>query len=152
MINEFLKYAIPSAFSMFISALYTIIDGIFVGQGVGDAALAAVNIVLPFTVILVGMANMMAVGGGALVSKNIGAKEIDKAVNIFRQVCKLLLILSIVISIICVIFTNQIVKLLGATKNLQGLAVDYLRFYALFSIPNLIGIVLNSFVRNDTKA
>lgn len=151
MINEFLKYAIPSAFSMFISALYTIIDGIFVGQGVGDAALAAVNIVLPFTVILVGMANMMAVGGGALVSKNIGAKEIDKAVNIFRQVCKFLLILSIVISIICVIFTNQILKLLGATKNLQGLAVDYLRFYALFSIPNLIGIVLNSFVRNDQK-
>ena len=151
MINEFLKYAIPSAFSMFISALYTIIDGIFVGQGVGDAALAAVNIVLPFTVILVGMANMMAVGGWALVSKNIGAKEIDKAVNIFRQVCKFLLILSIVISIICVIFTNQIVKLLGATKNLQGLAVDYLRFYALFSIPNLIGIVLNSFVRNDQK-
>ncbi|MGL5693489.1 MAG: MATE family efflux transporter [Peptostreptococcaceae bacterium] len=151
MINEFLKYAIPSAFSMFISALYTIIDGIFVGQGVGDAALAAVNIVLPFTVILVGMANMMAVGGGALVSKNIGAKEIDKAVNIFRQVCKFLLMLSVFISIICVIFTKQIVMLLGATENLQGLAVDYLRFYALFSIPNLIGIVLNSFVRNDQK-
>lgn len=151
MINEFLKYAIPSAFSMFISALYTIIDGIFVGQGVGDAALAAVNIVLPFTVILVGMANMMAVGGGSLVSKNIGAKEIDKAVNIFRQVCKFLLILSVAISIICVVFTNQIVKLLGATNNLQGLAVEYLRFYALFSIPNLIGIVLNSFVRNDQR-
>ncbi|MGL5327634.1 MAG: MATE family efflux transporter [Peptostreptococcaceae bacterium] len=151
MVNEFLKYAIPSAFSMFISALYTIIDGIFVGQGVGDAALAAVNIVLPFTVILVGMANMMAVGGGALVSKNIGAKEIDKAVNIFRQVCKFLLMLSVFISIICVIFTKQIVMLLGATENLQGLAVDYLRFYALFSIPNLIGIVLNSFVRNDQK-
>ena len=48
MINEFLKYAIPSAFSMFISALYTIIDGIFVGQGVGDAALAAVNISFTF--------------------------------------------------------------------------------------------------------
>lgn len=151
MTKKFLGYTIPSALAMFISSLYTIIDGIFVGQGVGDAALAAVNIVLPFTVILVGMANMMAVGGGALVSKNIGAKEIDKAVNIFRQVCKFLLILSIVISIICVIFTNQIVKLLGATKNLQGLAVDYLRFYALFSIPNLIGIVLNSFVRNDQK-
>ncbi|QJA09492.1 MATE family efflux transporter [Romboutsia sp. CE17] len=151
MINEFLKYAIPSAISMFISALYTIIDGIFVGQGVGDAALAAVNIVLPFTVILVGMANMMAVGGGSLVSKNIGSKEIDKAVNIFRQVCKFLLLLSIFISIVCVIFTDQIVKLLGATENLEGLAVDYLRFYALFSIPNLIGIVLNSFVRNDQK-
>ena len=40
MINEFLKYAIPSAFSMFISALYTIIDGIFVGQGILEMPLA----------------------------------------------------------------------------------------------------------------
>ena len=57
--------------------------------------LAAVNIVLPFTVVLFGIANMLAVGGGALVSKNIGAGDVDKAVNIFRQVFKLLLIISI---------------------------------------------------------
>lgn len=151
MVSEFLKYAVPSAFAMLISALYTIIDGIFVGQGVGDNALAAVNIVLPFTVMLVGIANMMAVGGGALVSKNVGAKNIEKAVNIFRQVCKFLLIVSIVVSILCVVFTDAIVKMLGATNILQNLAVDYLRYYALFCIPNLVGIVLNSFVRNDNK-
>lgn len=151
MVNEFLKYAIPSAFAMFISALYTIVDGIFVGQGVGDNALAAVNIVLPFTVMLVGVANMMAVGGGALVSKNIGANNIEKAVNIFRQVYKFLLVISVIISIICVIFTNSIVKLLGATPVLENLAVDYLRYYAIFCIPNLVGIVLNSLVRNDGK-
>lgn len=151
MVSQFLKYAIPSAFSMFISSLYTVIDGIFVGQGVGDAALAAINIVLPFTVILLGIANMLAVGGGSLVSKNIGAGNIDKAVNVFRQVCKFLLIISIGISLICVMFTQPIVKMLGATDNLEKLAVDYLRFYAIFSIPNLIGIVLNSFVRNDGK-
>lgn len=151
MTREFFKYAIPSALAMLISALYTIIDGIFVGQGVGDNALAAVNIVLPFTVMLVGIANMMAVGGGALVSKNIGAKKIDKAVNIFRQVSKFLMILCIVISIICVAFTDTIVKLLGATPALEDLAVDYLRYYALFCIPNLVGVVLNSFVRNDNR-
>lgn len=151
MLSKYLKYAIPSAFAMLISALYTIIDGIFVGQGVGDSALAAVNIVLPFTVMLVGIANMMAVGGGALVSKNIGAKNIDKAVNIFRQVMKFLLIVSLVLSVICVIFTEQIVKVLGATDSLQSLAVDYLRYYALFCIPNLVGIALNSFVRNDNR-
>ena len=47
MVTEFLSYAIPSSLANFISSLYTVIDGIFVGQGVGDAALAAVNIVLP---------------------------------------------------------------------------------------------------------
>lgn len=151
MTNQFLKYAVPSALAMFISSLYTVIDGIFVGQGVGDSALAAVNIVLPFTVVLFGIANMLAVGGGALVSKNVGAGHIDKAVNIFRQVFKSLLIISLITSLVCTIFTEQIVSLLGATDNLKPLAVDYLRYYAIFCIPNLIGIVLNSFVRNDNR-
>ncbi|MEG2869883.1 MAG: MATE family efflux transporter, partial [Terrisporobacter sp.] len=127
MVNEFFKYAVPSALAMFISSLYTVIDGIFVGQGVGDLALAAVNIVLPFTVMLFGLASMFAIGGGALVSKNIGAKNTDRAVSIFRQVFKFLLIVSGIISIVCVIFTEQIVTMLGATASLKGLAVDYLR-------------------------
>ena len=151
MLSEFLVYAVPSALAMFISSLYTVIDGIFVGQGVGDSALAAVNIVLPFTVVLFGIASMLAVGGGALVSKNIGAKDVSKAVDIFRQVCKLLLIISIVTSLVCIIFTGPIVKILGATDNLKPLAVTYLRYYAIFCTPNLIGIVLNSFVRNDNR-
>lgn len=149
--KEFFKYAIPSALAMFISSLYTVIDGIFVGQGVGDSALAAVNIVLPFTVMLFGLASMFAIGGGALVSKNIGAGNIEKAINIFRQVFKALMIFSLIISIICVVFTKEIVTILGATDILKPLAVDYLRFYAIFCIPNLIGIVLNSFVRNDGR-
>lgn len=151
MVKEFFKYAIPSAFAMFISSLYTLVDGLFVGQGVGDAALAAVNIVLPFTVMLFGLASMFAIGGGSLVSKNIGEGHIDQAVKIFRQVFKFLLIISGIISIVCIIFTGPIVKLLGATDGLSQLAVEYLRFYAIFCIPNLIGIVLGSFVRNDGR-
>ncbi|MCE9655822.1 MATE family efflux transporter [Clostridium celatum] len=151
MIKEFLKYAVPSALAMFVSSLYTIIDGIFVGQGVGDSALAAVNIVMPFTIMLFGVATMFAVGGGDLVSKNIGSNNKEKAVNIFRQVFKLLLILSIGVSLISVIFSKYIVKILGATDTLIPLASTYLRYYSLFCIPNLIGIALNSFVRNDGR-
>lgn len=151
MIKEFLKYAIPSALAMFVSSLYTIIDGIFVGQGVGDSALAAVNIVMPFTIMLFGIATMFAVGGGDLVSKNIGSNNKEKAVKIFRQVFKFLLILSIVISLVSVIFSEYIVKVLGATDTLISPASTYLRYYSLFCIPNLIGIALNSFVRNDGR-
>jgi putative MATE family efflux protein len=149
--KEFFKYAIPSALAMFVSSLYTVIDGIFVAKGVGDLALAAVNIDLPFVVMLFGITNMFAIGGGALVSKNIGAQQIDKAVEIFRKVFKLLLIISIATSGICVIFANPLVKMLGATETLQGLSAEYLRYYAIFCIPNLIGIALNSFVRNDGR-
>lgn len=151
MIKQFLKYAVPSALAMFVSSLYTIIDGIFVGQGVGDAALAAVNVIMPFTIMLFGIATMFAVGGGALVSKYLGAKDESSAIEVFRQVFKFLLILSVTISITCVIFARPLAKVLGATENILDLASDYLRFYAMFCIPNLIGIALNSFVRNDGK-
>lgn len=151
MVKEFLKYAVPSALAMFVSSLYTIIDGIFVGQGVGDSALAAVNIVMPFTIMLFGVATMFAVGGGDLVSKNIGSNNKEKSVKIFRQVFKLLLIISIGISLFSVIFSKYIVKALGATDSLVPLASTYLRYYSLFCIPNLIGIALNSFVRNDGR-
>ena len=151
MIKEFFKYALPSALAMFVSSLYTIVDGIFVGQGVGDSALAAVNIVMPFTIMLFGIATMFAVGGGDLVSKNIGSNNKDKAIKIFRQVFKFLLILSVAISLVSIVFSKEIVKILGATDNLVPLASTYLKYYSLFCIPNLIGIALNSFVRNDGR-
>lgn len=151
MTRQFLNYAIPSMLAMFVSSLYTIVDGIFVGQGVGDLALAAVNLVMPFTIMLFGIATMLAVGGGALVSKYIGAKEEEKAISIFRQVFKFAFILSIFVSVSCVIFAGPLVKLLGATPNTADLAKDYMRYYAMFCIPNLIGIILNSFVRNDSR-
>ena len=151
MISQFLGYAIPSALSMFVSSLYTIIDGIFVGQGVGDSALAAVNIVMPLSIMLFGIATMFAVGGGALVSKNFGAGKDEEGVNVFRQVSKFLLIVSIVTSLVLSIFSNIIVGFLGATEAIKPLASDYLRYYAIFCIPNLIGIALNSFVRNDNR-
>lgn len=151
MTKQFLGYAIPSALAMFIASLYTIIDGIFVGKGVGDSALAAVTIVMPLTIMLFGIATMFAVGGGALVSKNFGAKNDKEGINAFRQVFKFLLIISITISLVCSVFSDQIVTLLGATDNIKPLASTYLRYYAIFCIPNLIGIALNSFVRNDSR-
>ena len=151
MTKKFLGYTIPSALAMFISSLYTIIDGIFVGQCVGDNALAAVTIVMPLTIMLFGIATMFAVGGGALVSKNFGAKKDIEGINLFRQVFKFLLIISTVISLVLAIFSSPIVSILGATESIKPLASEYLRYYALFCIPNLIGIALNSFVRNDNR-
>ncbi|HCW54129.1 MAG TPA: MATE family efflux transporter [Clostridium sp.] len=151
MTKKFLGYAIPSALAMFVSSLYTIIDGIFVGRGVGDMALAAVTIVMPLTIMLFGIGTMFAVGGGTLVSKNFGAGKDEEGVVVFRQVFKFLLIISTSISLFFAIFSNQVVTVLGATENIKPLSGEYLRYYSMFCIPNLIGISLNSFVRNDGR-
>ena len=149
--RKFLSYALPSALAMCISSFNTVLDGVFLGQGVGDAALAAVNIVMPLTILFFGLATMVAVGGGSLVSKNFGAGEKEKANKVFRQVMKALLIVAIALSLICVLFAESIVGMMGATNHLVPLSGEYLRYYALFCIPNLMGIALGSFLRNDQK-
>lgn len=151
MVKIFLEYAIPSALAMCIASFNTVLDGVFLGRGVGDSALAAVNIVMPLTIIFFGLATMVSVGGGALVSKNFGAKNDERAINIFRQVMKFLVIASLSLSVTCVLFATPIVKLMGATENLTSLSAEYLRYYAMFCIPNLLGLALGSFLRNDNK-
>lgn len=149
MFKKFLKYSIPSASAMFVSSLYTVIDGIFVGRGVGDLGLAAVAIAMPATIVLFGIATMFAVGGGALVSKNFGAKDKERAVYIFRQAFKSIIILSSIISFVFIVFFGVHSSSLGATENLKELSAEFLRYYSLFCIPSLLGITLNGFIRND---
>lgn len=151
MIKQFLGYAIPSALAMCIASLNTIIDGVFLGNGIGDLALGAVNIVMPITIVFFGLATMISVGGGALISKYFGSDENEKGISTFRQVTYMLIIMSLCLSLICFIFSNQIVDIMGATKDLKPLAAEYLKYYSVFCLPNLLGIAFNSFLRNDGK-
>ncbi|MEF9951173.1 MAG: MATE family efflux transporter [Clostridium sp.] len=151
MIREFLRYALPSAIAMCIASFNTVLDGIFLGRGIGDSALAAVNLVFPLTIIFFGLATMFAVGGGALVSKYFGAGDEEKAINIFRQVVKLILIMSVSLSVVCMIFATPLVKALGASEALAPLAAEYLFFYSMFCIPSLLDIAFTSFLRNDNS-
>lgn len=151
MIKKFLEYAIPSALAMFVSSFNTILDGIFLGKGLGDAALTAVSIVVPLVMVFLGLSSLMAVGGGALVSKNFGSGDDERAINIFRQVIKVLILGSVSLTIFCILFSNHIVRFKGATESLVGLSAEYLTFYAVFCLPNLLGLVFCSFLRNDGR-
>lgn len=147
--KKFLSLTVPSALAMFVASFNTVLDGMFLGIGVGDDAIAGVNIVIPVIMIFIGISNMAAVGGGALVSKNFGEGDSDKAVNIFRQVIKSLIVMSLMISIVCVMFSETIVLLLGAKGRLVPIAAEYLRYYSIFCISSVLMVVFGSFLRND---
>ncbi len=149
MVKKFFKYSISSMFAMFVTSLYTIVDGIFVGKGIGDVGLAAVNMVLPITIMYFGIATMMAVGGGALVSKSFGQQDNVRAQNIFGQTIKFAVIVSFSLSVIALVFARSVMYGIGARDEMLLYSSEYLRFYSIFCSANLIGIVLNSFVRND---
>lgn len=151
MIKRFFKYSISSMLAMFVTSLYTIMDGIFVGRGLGDVALASVNMVLPITIMYFGIATMVAVGGGSLVSKSFGEGEYGKAQNIFGQTLKFIIIISAILSLIAFFGHEKIMHFVGARGEILLYSSEYLKYYSLFCSANLIGIVLNSFVRNDSN-
>ena len=83
--QSFYKSVGPTIGSSVVSGLYAVVDGIFVGRGVGEDGLAAVNIALPLILFISAIVMMLSMGGGSLTSIALGKSSNGKANNIFRQ-------------------------------------------------------------------
>ena len=147
--STFLKYVIPSIGAMLVTSLYVVVDGVFVGNGIGSDALAAINIAGPFIMTIVALAMMVVVGGATMTAISIGKGEEDTANNYFNVSFKIVLIFSLVMTVIAVLFPKQIVRVLGANDSLVDSAACYLKFFVMFVIFFTGAMVLSAFVRND---
>lgn len=145
-------YIIPALGGLFVTYLYNVVDGIFVGQGVGAAALGAVNIGVPFITFVVAVAAMFPMGGATVVAIRMGRGDKEGANHAFMTAFSLTLLLSVFLMAAGMAFSRQIVDLSGA-KGLSGemreMSAQYLFYYSAFSIPMLMSTGLSVFVRND---
>ena len=85
LLKKFCRFVIPSIISMWIFALYTMVDGIFVARGVGEYALAAVNLSMPYTIFIFSVGLMMATGTSTLMAIFLGEGKEEEARNTFNQ-------------------------------------------------------------------
>ena len=147
--KQILYYILPSAGGLCVTYLYNIVDGIFVGQGVGALALAAVNITVPFITALVAISILFAMGGSTVIAIRLGRGDKKGANDAFMTALVLTLLLSILLLIIGMTFSEQIARLCGSSERVLPLAKEYLFFYTAFAIPFLLSNCLAIFVRND---
>jgi Na+-driven multidrug efflux pump len=147
--KQFTKYVVPAVLAMVVQALYTVLDGIIVGQGIGEIALGAVNIVFPYIMIITALAMLVAVGGANVYSFHKGEGETEKANNIFCQCLAISAIIGVILAIVGVVFQENIALLLGANQDLLSSAVAYLKWTATFVLLQIIVFGLTVFVRND---
>lgn len=145
----FYKFVIPSIGSMLITALYFVVDGIFVGRGVGANGLAAVNIAVPFISILTSVTMMFTMGGATITSIRFGQGENTKANNSFNMTIILVIAFALLMSFFSIFFSKEIAKLLGASEMLLTDTATYLKYYVMFGIFFCGSMVLSAFVRND---
>ncbi len=147
--KNFVKYVIPSVIGMLVQSLYIILDGIIVGQGIGEIALAAINIAFPYSMLVVALSMLISVGGANIYSFHKGKGELKTANNIFCQCMVLSAVIGIVLALVGFIFREPLAISLGANKVLLPSAISYLKWSAPFSLLQMIAFGLAVFVRND---
>lgn len=150
--KQLCSYIFPAVGSLFVTYLYNVMDGIFVGQGVGSAALGAVNIGVPFITFAVAIVAMFPMGGATIIAIRMGRDDKDGANNAFMTALTLTVLTAVILTIAGTVFSQQIVDLSGARKlgeEMRRMSADYLFYYSAFSLPMLMSNCLSVFVRND---
>ena len=96
--SKLLRFTLPSICMMVFTSIYGVVDGLFVSNFVGKTPFAAINLVMPFVMILGGMGFMIGTGGTALVSKLLGEGKDDDAQQTFSMMVLFTLLLGLVLS------------------------------------------------------
>lgn len=129
--------------------LFSVVDGIFVGQGAGMQALGAVNLALPFVLIVQALNAMASIGGVTITAIRFGSGDKEGAQNAFMHAVTINFAVGCLVTLIGCSLTAPVCRLLGAEGSYFSLAKDYVFWWALFAIANSVSLNLQSFCRND---
>ena len=145
-IRKLLRFVLPSIVMMVFTSIYGVVDGLFVSNFVGKTPFAAINLVMPFLMILGGFGFMIGTGGSALVAKTMGAGDDETANRYFSMLIKLTLGSGLVLSILGVALMEPISRLLGATDAMLTDCVRYGRVVLAFNAAFMLQNVFQAFL------
>ncbi len=139
--------SVPGAISMLASALYQLIDGVFVGRFLGETPFAALNLAMPFVIINFALADLIGVGAAVPISICLGKKQDKEANNIFTCACLMIVGTGVLIGGVLFAAAPLLIQLMGAEGEFARMAVQYLRVYALCSPVTTIVFAMDNFLR-----
>lgn len=129
--------AIPCIISMLVSALYNIVDQMFIGQGVGIVGNAATNVAFPLSTICTALSLLIGIGGASRFSLNLGAGDKEEAERYAGNGMVMMGIAGITLTIITQLFLMPMLQLFGAKGDVLHYAAEYTRIVSL-GFPFLI--------------
>ncbi len=116
----------PTLVGMVFMSLQTVIDGIFVGHGVGADGIAAVNIVAPLWMVVTGLGLMFGIGASVIGGVHLAEKNVKAARIILTQSFGIGFFITVLLSLFCLFFPATVIYALGCSKPLEHFATDYL--------------------------
>lgn len=149
LLASFLRFVSATAASLMVFSLYSMVDGLMVARGVGEYAMSAVNLALPFTNALFSIAVMFAVGTSTVIAICLAQKQRQEADALFSQNLTVLLCLGVLITALVFLFMEPFARLLGADSVTLDYVKKYLMGLAPFSACFLISYNLEILIKTD---
>ncbi len=147
-----IRFSVPSILGMSLTALYNVVDRIFVGRGVGTDALAGIVINFPVMMIILGFSLLVAVGTASMVSIKLGEKKKQEAEAVIGNSFTLAVSIGIILTAVCVLFMEPILILFGARGATLRYAKEFLGIAQFSIVFQMIGFVLNGAIRAQGNA
>ncbi len=147
-----IELSIPATFAMIVTALYNLVDTIFVGRGAGDVAIGALSIANPVQMIVMAFGLMIGIGSASIFSRAYGRNDVltmRKAVN---TAILLGIVLSVLIAFFGMLFLEEMLNLFGATPGNIDYARDYLFYILIGLIPFSLSVIFNNLARAEGRA
>jgi putative MATE family efflux protein len=146
------RMAIPATVAMGTTALYNLVDTIFIGRWVGTLGIAGVSIAFPVQIIVLSIALLIGLGTASVVSRALGADDPERAARVVGSAAVAILVLSAIISVAGVVFIEPIMALFGATREVAPYTREYLSVIIPGSVFVAGSIAATHIVRSEGAA
>lgn len=151
LLKQFFHFSAATVASLMVFSLYSIVDGLFVARGVGEYAMTAVNLSVPFVNLLFSIAVIFAVGTSTIIAYLLGQKNAQSANKLFSQNLATLVVIGVTISVLVLAFTEPLARLLGAEEVTLEYTIHYLQGLAPFAVCFMISYNLEVLVKTDGR-
>ena len=143
-----LKLSIPTVIAQLINMLYNVVDRIYIGHipGEGSLALTGVGVCMPIIMIVTAFAALISAGGAPRASICMGKQDNKSAEQILGNCFSLQIVVSIVLTVVLLIWNKDLLMAFGASKNTLGYATDYMHIYALGTLFVQLTLGMNAFI------
>ncbi|WP_461873789.1 MATE family efflux transporter [Fusicatenibacter sp.] len=131
------RFAVPSVIAMLVSALYNMVDQLFIGHSIGVLGNAATNVAFPLSMVCTSIGLLCGIGGAANFNLCMGRKETEHAKSYVGNAVSMLAILGVILCIAVQLFLRPMMILFGATADVLTYACTYTRITSI-GFPFLI--------------
>ncbi len=146
-----MQYAVPAIVAMAASSVYNIIDGIFIGQGVGPEAIMGLALTGPLMSLTAAFGAMVGVGAATLMSVKLGQKDYETAQKILGNVVIMNLTLGILLGAILLCFIDPILRFFGASEVTLPYARDFMSIILVGNVVTHLYLGLNAMLRSTNR-